>query len=146
MWRGWRIAVAILFGLATGTGCMANTKYTPKGRRATLVVTEGRLSLSSSGKATAVSDVTPTWFACDGEAQKFAETFRGHQDKAEDMRAAAATLNSVGVYIPLLLLFAIPIAVVADTHADRATASLVDAVNRHNDVSKCAGPVKRRKR
>ncbi len=133
---------AMIAGIASGAGCAVNTKYTPKGRRATLVVSERHLTVRSGRQSTPVPKVRPGWFSCDPEARRYAVRFRHHQNGAQSMERVVSGLNSAAVFMPVLAFVAVPFALVADSRRSHAMASLVDAVNRHNDVSRCAGALR----
>lgn len=132
------VVVVAMLGIVFGAGCVVNTKYTPKGRRAALVVSEGHLAVRRGRQPTPLHEVKPGWFSCDLEATGYAVRFRHHQDRAQSMEAVVSTLSSAAIFVPLFALVAVPFSLEADSRRGKAMASLVDAVNRHNDVSRCA--------
>jgi len=138
------VVAAAMAGIVCGSGCAVNTKYTPKGRRATLVVSERQLTVRSGRQRTPVHGVKPGWFSCDPQARGYAVRFRQHQDGAQSMEEIASGLSWAAVFMPVMALFAVPFSLVADSRRGHAMASLVDAVNRHNDVSRCAGALRPR--
>ena len=130
------LAVSALLG-----GCQISTRYTPRTPgKAALGIHKGEVAVYKTGVRTPLSSATPGILRCSPSAGATAALAAEHQASYRSNTMLAGGMYALGVFAPPLSIVGGIFAIRAAGDQHDARASLVDAINQHNDDAACAAP------
>jgi hypothetical protein len=124
--------------LALAGGCSIETRYTPRTPgRAALGIQKGEPALYKDGVLSPLSTATPAIVQCSPPAAASAAKAADHHASYRSNLALASVMYALGVLMPPVGLFGAYFGSRAAVEQQEARASLVDAINQHNDEPAC---------
>jgi hypothetical protein len=125
-------------GALGSLGCSARTEYTPRTPgKAALGVERGELGVYKSQALVQPSTGMPALFACSPAAQASSAAASEHFGSYKSNVAVSAVMYGVGAFVPVLIGVGAYFGARANAERQEAQLRLVDAVNQHNDDSRC---------
>ena len=141
-WKRHIAALGIGLTLSLTAGCAVSTEYTPRSTNKAFLsmvdtepgVSEPRVYLNGQNLrlSTAIGEME-----CDRQATHLVATAADQNESSKSLGKIGKAFGLAGVFVPILHFPAAYFAAASEEGRREATASTVDAINRHNDVHDC---------
>lgn len=120
------------------TACTHSTQYEPiRKDRATITVVKNQLAIHKNGQSRPITEAANGLVDCDSDAAQWMKDSHAQQRSGERLVRVGGMLNAVVPFVPIAAAVAVPLLITGQTKLEKAAASYVDAINRHNDADAC---------